>query len=285
MAPVIGASSQGESRLAFVRVVRRGDRHDPRALTISVRYEGDFSPAFLDGRPEGVIPREPLKALVHAAARSVPGAELEPLGLAIVSRLLAAHPQMRRTRVELIEQPWTRIEVGGKPHGQAFLLGGPEQPYAAVTSNGAQTAVVSGIDGLVLMRTAGFLSARSGARAEDGTEDAVQPMLVGTCSVRWTYSTPDVTFRAYRQGVRAAVVETLAADAGRSVHHMLYRVADAVLAAHDEILDVTLSFAERPCRPAEPMRLEPSGTDELFSIAESPVGQLDVKVERSRSAV
>ena len=282
MPAVIGASSQGESRLEFVRVVRRGDRHDPRALTVSVRVEGDLAAAFLEGRAEGVIPGEPLKAVVHAAARAVPGAEIEPLGLAIASQLLAAYPQIRRTRVELTEQPWTRIDVGGKPHGQAFLLGGPEKPYAAVTSNGVQTAVVSGIDRLVLMRTAGFLPGRSGARAEDGTEDAVQPMLVGTCTVRWTYSTPDVTFRAYRQGVRAAVVETLAAHAGRSVHHMLYRVADAVLAAHQEILDVTLSFAERPCRPAEPLLLEPTDTDELFVIAESPVVQVELTVERSR---
>ena len=51
------------------------------------------------------------------------------------------------------------MDVGGKPQGQAFLLGGPEQRTAAITSNGTQTAVVSGIDQLVLMRTSGFLPA------------------------------------------------------------------------------------------------------------------------------
>ena len=35
----IAASSQGEARLRMLRLVRRGDRHDPRDLTVSFRFE------------------------------------------------------------------------------------------------------------------------------------------------------------------------------------------------------------------------------------------------------
>ena len=39
----------------MLRLVRRGDRHDPRDLTVSFRLEGDFEPAFIDGLAETVV--------------------------------------------------------------------------------------------------------------------------------------------------------------------------------------------------------------------------------------
>ena len=53
----IGASSHGESHLRMLRVVRRGDRHDARDLTVACRFEGDFADAFVDGRSAGSPPR------------------------------------------------------------------------------------------------------------------------------------------------------------------------------------------------------------------------------------
>ena len=65
----IGGSTHGESRVRVLRLVRRGDRHDPRDLTVSLRFEGDFDGAFREGRPAGVVPGEALKNLVDALAR------------------------------------------------------------------------------------------------------------------------------------------------------------------------------------------------------------------------
>ena len=52
----IGASSHGESNLRMLRVVRRGDRHDARDLTVGCRFEGDFDAAFVDGAAPGCFP-------------------------------------------------------------------------------------------------------------------------------------------------------------------------------------------------------------------------------------
>jgi len=37
--PRVTSSNHGESRLRLLRVVRRGDRHDPKDLTVSCRLE------------------------------------------------------------------------------------------------------------------------------------------------------------------------------------------------------------------------------------------------------
>ena len=103
--PRLGASSQGESRLRMLRVVRRGDRHDARDLTVSIRFEGEFATAFLEGRSDGIIPGEILKSLVHRIVREHAGAELE----VSASRFAAAcSPPIVRSRVSASRSPSSR---------------------------------------------------------------------------------------------------------------------------------------------------------------------------------
>jgi len=279
----IGASSQGESKLRMLRVVRRGDRHDARDLTVSCRFEGDFSAAFVEGKSPGLLPGEALKGLVHATARDHGGAEVERFGLALCDRLLSGYPHMTRARVEIAEQPWMRLEVGGKPQGQAFASGTPERRTATVTSNGKQVSVVSGIEQLTIMRTAGLAPSRSRPGDDvdpSGRDDGLQRLLVAMLAARWTYTSPDVTFDPYRQGIRAAIVETFGCHASRSVHHTLYGIADVVLSSYEEISDITLSLHERPYRPVDLFREGVENPDDLFVAVEEPVGLVEVTVER-----
>jgi urate oxidase len=281
----IGASSHGESRLRMLRVVRRGDRHDARDLTVACRFEGDFADAFLDGQSQGLLPSEAIKSLVHTIARQHAVREIEGFGLALCERLLTGYPKVTRARVEITEQPWARLEVGGKAQGQAFLAGTPERRTAAVTSNGQQVAVVSGIEQLSIMRTSGFAPVKRGSPESDasGVDDGLQRLLVATLAARWTYTSPDVTFDPYRQGVRAAIVETFGCHANRSVQHTLYSIADVVLSSYVEIADITLSVQELPYRPADLFNAGVENPDELFLAVEEPVGVVEVTVERTQT--
>ena len=275
----IGSSSHGESRLRLLRIMRRGDRDDPKELSVSFRFEGDFAAAFREGRSEGLPPGETLKNLVQRTARECGAGEIEEFGLALCDRVLKEHRAITRARVEITEQSWARLEAGGRLQGQTFVAGAPEMKTTAVTSNGTHIAVVSGLAGLSVMRTTGFAS-RADIAADDGVSDGVQRLLVGELSARWTYASADVTFRPYRQGVRAAVVETFAWHASRSVQHTLYAIADVILATYQEIADVTLSIHERPYRPADMFSAGIDNPDDLFVALEEPLGVVEVTVER-----
>ena len=264
----------------MLRIVRRGDRHDPRDLSVSIRYEGEFAAAFSEGRAAGVVPGETLKTLVHTAARVQTLREIEEFGLDLCARVLATHPHLALVRVDVAEQPWQRVEVGGKAVGQAFILGGPEQRTSAVTSNGRKMAVVSGIENLTVMRSAGFTTPRRPAL--DDADDSLPPLVVGSLSVRWTYSTPDVTFGAYRQGVRAAVLETIALHASRSVQYTLHSLGEVLLASYPEISVVTLTMHERPYRPVDLFHANVENPDDLFVAREEPVSVVEVTLERER---
>jgi urate oxidase len=172
-----------------------------------------------------------------------------------------------------------RLDVAGRAQAQAFVAGTEELKTAAITSNGRQSSVVSGLTGLSMLRTAGF-APPPGDVVDDGTADGLQRLLVAELSARWSYSSADVTFRTYRQGVRALIVETFARHASRSTQHTLYAMADLVLASYHEITDVTLALQERPYRPADLFSAGVDNPDDLFVAVEEPVGIVEVTVER-----
>jgi urate oxidase len=264
----------------MLRIVHRGDRHDPRDLSVSCRFEGDFSETFLEGRAGSLLPGEALKNLVHTTAREHGHGEIETLGMALCNRVLTDHPRVTRTRAEIVEQPWHRLEASGKAQGQAFVAGTPERRTTAVTSNGQQVAVVSGLDQLTIMRSSGFGPTRKAADDSSGAADGLQRLLVATLAARWTYTSGDVTFGPYRQGVRAAIVETFGCHARRSVQHTLYSIADVVLASYQEIAEITLSLQERPYRPADLFRAGMENPDDLYVMLDEPLGVVEVTIER-----
>ena len=265
----------------MLRIVHKGDRHDPRDLSVSCRFEGDFSEAFLEGVPGALLPGEALKNLVHTTAREHGDGEIETFGLALCARVLADHPRVTRARVEIVEQPWNRLEAGGKAQGQAFVAGTPEQRTATVTSNGQQVAVVAGLENLTIMRSSGF----GPPRKRTGRSEAESRMGCSGCSSgrwrrKWTYTSGDVTFGPYRQGIRAAIVETFGCHGRRSVQHTLYSIADVVLASYQEIAEITLSLQERPYRPVDLFEAGMENPDDLFVMVDEPLGVVEVTIER-----
>ncbi|NUR55787.1 MAG: urate oxidase [Acidobacteria bacterium] len=274
---LIHSSSYGESQLRVLRVVRRGDRDDPQDLTIALRFDGDFAAAFREGDAAGLLPGEALKNLVYKVARQERFAAIETLGLALCDRILQQHSQVGRVRVEISQQPWARVDAGGKAQGQAFTPAGPERRTTTIVSNGTRASVSSGIEDLVLMRTSGLAPPR--ADADDFTADALQRLLLASLSVRWAYTDPDLAFAPYRQGIRQAVVETFACHARRSVQHTLYAIGDVILGSYPEISDVTLALQERPYRPADLLELS-LDADALFVAHDEPVGTVEVTVTR-----
>jgi urate oxidase len=267
----VHSSSYGESRLRMLRVLQRGDRHDPRDLTIGLRFEGPF---------ETMVPGEALKNLVHRVVREQDqaAAAIESLALAICAQILEAHPRIGLARVEIAEQPWARLDAGGKAQGQAFTPAGHERRTAVVSSNGTRVSVAAGVENLVLLRTGGFVPATRGT-ADEPAHDGMQRLFIATLSARWSYTAGDIAFAPYRAGVRQAIVEAFAWHKGPTIRATLGAIAEVVLASYQEIAQVTLTLQERPYRPVDLLELAIGG-DALFVAHDEPVGLLEITVDR-----
>ena len=123
----LGENSYGKSSVRLLRVLRQEGRHDIKELTVTIRFEGDFEAAHTKGENKKILPSDTMKNTVYALARQYPVEAVEDFALHLIEHFLTYNEQVSRVRIEALENPWSRIPHGTKPHAFAFMrASGPE---------------------------------------------------------------------------------------------------------------------------------------------------------------
>jgi urate oxidase len=274
MSVTLAENSYGKQAVRLVTVHRFPDRHELKDVTVAVGFEGDFAAAYTDGDNRGVLPTDTMKNTVYALAAGHPFDNIEDFGLLLTDHFLANNPRASRVRVDLAEHPWEPIETSGT----AFRQPGGERRTAQVTRDREGIKVLSGLENLVVMKTAksafeGF--PRDGYTTLPETSDR---LLATAVRATWRYSRPDVPFGLWHQ-VRRVLLETFAEHDSRSVQHTLYAMGEAVV----RTLDVEEIHLAMPNRHHIPVDLRPFGLEnrnEIFVAATEPYGLIEGTVRR-----
>jgi urate oxidase len=276
----LASNSYGKARIRLVKVIRHGDRHDVKDLTVGVRLEGDFEEAHVAGDNRKILPTDTTKNTVYALAASLRIDQIEQFGIALVGHFLRENPQVSRARVEISERAWGRLPVNGRPHDHAFVDSGTERRTASVTSNGERVSVVAGIEGLQILKTTG--SAFAGFLKDPFTtlRETQDRILATTLTAKWTYIKPEVTFGPYWLGVRQALLDTFSIHESQSVQHTLYAMAEAVLSAYEEIAEITLTMPNRHHLLVDLSSFKLENRNEIFVATEEPHGVIEATITR-----
>lgn len=278
---MLGANRYGKSGIRLVRVDRSTGWHDLVDLTIDVTLEGDFAAAYVDGDNSAVLPTDTMRGTVYALAGEGPIGEPEAFGLRLAAHFLDAVPAASLARIDLVADPWSRIEVGGSPHPHAFTAGAGGRRIATVTSSGPDGWVVAGVNDLVVLKTAGsgfegFLRDRFTTLEE--TRDRI---LATSVTARWRYSEAGADWSKSFEAARRALVETFAThDDSRSLQHTLHAMGEAVLAACPEVDEIRMAM---PNRHHLLVDLEPYGRSNdgsVFVATDRPFGVIEGEVVR-----
>ena len=274
------SQSYGASQIRLLRVSRRGDRHDLRDLVISVNVEGELADAFAKGDNELLLPADTLRNTVNALARDESLQEVEELGLALAAHFMEHQPQFSRVRLDISQQPWTRLPVAGRAQGQAFSSAGTERRTASIVSNGTLVSVVAGIRDFAIMKTGG--AAFEGYLADQFTtlESSPDRVLAVSADARWTYLHDQVAFGVYFQGIRDLLIEAFVHHLSRSAEHTAHAMASMVLESYADVGDATVTLRQRSLPLVE---LAPFGLDNphvLFRPEDAP--ELTAEVTLSR---
>ena len=172
--------------------------------------------------------------------------------------------------------------VDGKlRHPSAFLERGPDVATTSVTlAPGAEPLLVSGVRGLVLLKTADSAFS-SFLRDELTTLPDTEDRLLGTeATIDWTYTALPHEPAAARAGVMATLLTTFAGHQSGSVQHTLYAMAEAALAEHPLLKEVSLTM---PNRHNLPVNLAPFGLDNpnmIFVPTSEPHGHIHARITR-----
>jgi urate oxidase len=276
----LASNSYGKARIRLVKVIRHGDRHDVKDLTVGVRLEGDFEEAHVAGDNRKILPTDTMKNTVYALAASLRIDQIEQFGIALVGHFLRENPQVSRARVEISERAWGRLPVNGRPHDHAFVDSGTERRTASVTSNGERVSVVAGIEGLQILKTTGSAFASFLKDPFTTLRETQDRILATTLTAKWTYIKPDVTFGPYWLGVRQALLDTFSIHDSQSVQHTLYAMAEAVLSAYEEIAEITLTMPNRHHLLVDLSSFKLENRNEIFVATEEPHGVIEATVTR-----
>jgi urate oxidase len=273
----------GKSRVRLVKVRRTPERHAIADLTLDIQLEGAFAPVYVEGDNRPCLATDTMKNTVYALARQEALDQVETFALRLADHF-AAKPGVSGVRISVIEQPWTRLAVNGRPHPHAFAQPGGEQWTSVVTRAARRIDVVSGLTNLVLLKTAD--SAFSGFPRDEYTTlpETEDRILATSMTATWKYR-PGTTGFAVREDIRSALVETFAGHASKSLQHTLYAMGEAALAACTQITEITLTL---PNRHHLLVDLKPFGLDnpnEVFVATDQPFGLIEATIRRGAGTV
>jgi urate oxidase len=271
----------GKCQVRLVKVKRHPDRHDVREWTIDILLQGDFNACFVDGDNSKVLPTDTMKNSVYSLARNSSAECMEEFGKELIAFFLDRNPQVSSARITVSGKAWEPLHLDGNPHPTAFVQSSGESQRAQIerTRNG-KTSVRSGLENLVVMKTAG--SEFTGFVKDSLTTlPEVTDRLFGT-SVRacWKYSSPEVCFVALREKVREVLLSAFANHTSKSVQHTLYAMGAAALDKVPEIEDIELILPNKHCLLVDLSRFGQDNPNEIFVPIDEPYGYIEARIRR-----
>jgi urate oxidase len=280
MAIVMGENNYGKSEVRLVKVTRGPDRHDVREVHVDVALSGDLEDVHLKGDNTDVLATDTMRNTVYALAKDHPLEDIEAFGLALGRHFLTS-PLTRCARIHLVEPPWQRIEVDGKPHEHSFQRAGGGVRVATVTVTDDGETVEAGIDDLFVLKTTqsgwvGFLRDRYTTLPE--TNDRIFATVV---TATWTYERPDVEFGRCWRTARDLILRTFTDHYSPSVQHTLYRMGERVLSELPEVRRIRISMPNKHHLLYDLGRFGMENPNEIFHASLEPYGLIEGTVERT----
>jgi urate oxidase len=284
MSPVLRDAGYGKSEIRLVKVSRRPDGHDLRDLTVDVGLEGNFDAAYTEGDNAGLLATDTMRNTVYALAKEDPIDEIESFARRLVEHFLAAGPRVTRARVHIVEHPWARLEIGGRPHEHAFQRGSGGNRVVTVAGDGTGVAALeieAGIDDLLVLRTTGsgwegFLRDRYTTLAE--TSDRILATII---TARWSYVGSELDFGAAWRAVHATILAAFCDHYSPSVQFTLHHMGEAVLEACPEVQRISFSLPNKHHLLYDLARFGLENPNEIFQATDEPYGLIEGTVERS----
>jgi urate oxidase len=281
MAVKLAENNYGESRVRLLRVVRQKGRHDIKELSVGIQFEGDFEAAHAKADNKKILPTDTMKNSVYAIARQYPVEAIEDFALHLIEHFLTYNDQVSRVRIEMTENPWSRIRHGSKPHAFAFTkASGQEKRTATLLGTRDGTSIRAGIHGLHVLKTAkssfdGFL--RDPYTTLKVDRDGI---LATTIQADWLYEGDEVEFSPLWHGVRQTLLETFVEHDSKSLQHTLYAMGEAVLATFDRIREIHLWLPNKHFNLVDLASFGMDNPGEVFLPIDEPYGLIEATLRR-----
>jgi len=274
----VGPNSYGKSAIHLVKVDRDQTPHRVRDLTIAIALQGDFASSYSEGDNTAVIATDTMKNTAYALGGEHLTSSIEAYGLVLGRHFLAEGREVELAQVSIEAHAWRQI--GSAP--DAFTRDGSETRTAVVSVGRDGFRVEAGIADLVVMKTtrsafAGFPRDRFTTLPETGDR-----IMATKVTASWGYTRDvEMDFDAVFDRVRSTFLTAFADHDSASVQHSIWVVGRAIVEAHPEVAEVTMSL---PNLHHWTVDLSPFGIAndrEIYVATTEPHGLIEATIRRS----
>ncbi len=273
--PELAANRYGKSAIRLVKIVRGPERHAVRDLTVAIALDGDFASSYVDGDNTLVVATDTMKNTVYAFAREYLTGAVEAFG-AVLARHFVAIPQVERATVSIEDHAW--LPIGDAPDAFSRDKSSTRTAVIAATRDGEPT-VDAGIAELTLMKTGKSAFAGFPRDAYTTLPDTDDRIMATKLSATWRYGGP-TDFDASFAAVRRTLLDVFAAHESASVQHSIWIVGRAIIEAHPEVAEVTMTLPNLHHWLADLSPFGQPNDREIFIATTEPHGLIQATVRR-----
>ena len=154
------------------------------------------------------------------------------------------------------------------------------QTTTAERAQGGAFRVLSGLDNLVLLKTAnsGF---EGYIKDSLTTLKETNDRLFGTAvTAEWHYISSDLDFDTVRSCLRETMLRTFANHDSKSVQQTLYAMAQSALEDVPQIDDIQITMPNKHCLLVDLSRFGQDNPNEIFVPTDEPHGYIEARVRR-----
>jgi urate oxidase len=244
MAIVLGRNQYGKAEVRVVAVDRATPRHRLVDLNVTSTLWGDFAAVHTAGDNAHVLATDTQKNTVFAFARDGVGTP-EEFALRLARHFAGAYPWITGARVAVESYGWGRIDVAGAPHDHAFRRDGGEVRTAVATVHGEEVHVLTGLTGLVVLKTTGSEFWGFPRDRYTTLADTTERILATAVTARWRHTPTELDFDACFESVRSALLEAFASTHSMALQQTLFAMGRAVLDQHPDVAEIRLSMPNK----------------------------------------
>ena len=275
----LGENRYGKSAIRVVKVMREGERHRVRDLTVAVSLEGDFEGAHIAGDNANVIATDTMKNTVYALAADQLTGSIEDFALDLVAQFSA--PQVSGVRIDIDEHQWLPIDGrdGAAPDAFVKTVTGLRTTRVADTVEEG-SFVESGVRDLTVMKTA--KSAFSGFPRDRYTTlpDTEDRILATKIDAVWRYGDGGHDYDTLFAAIRRSLLASFAEHQSPSVQASIWIMGRAVLEAHPEIDEIRMRMPNLHHWRVDLSPFGIEGQREVYVATTEPHGLIEATVRR-----
>jgi urate oxidase len=283
MASTLRSHRYGKQRVRLTHLDRTVEPHRLTIAAVGIELEGDFVASYTDGDNRKVVATDSMKNTVYVLARERGVGSVEELAIALARHFVSTYEAVGGARIEIEEELWTPIRAAGGEAPDAFERTASELGTASVALAGDELDVVSGFDGLKVLKSARSAFADFHRDRFATLPDTDDRLFATAVRASWRLAPETVEhadWRALRAAVRSILIETFAGHDSLAVQQTLHAMGEAALAALPELSEITLVL---PNQHHLKVDLAPFGLDNpnvVFAGTSEPFGQIEATLSR-----